>query len=180
MYLIKTGPPISNSNSMPFQDSNPDTNSLPGNPQAIPIAPVQPNLNADVNLPDRRIGLHIRINGDMVWLVVKLGIALYFLTKNGTWSRTVFLASLAVLVFLFQSGILNIPARQQRSCIIYIAINEPVVEQPQGDGDQVLPQQQGENPPEVPPERQTLLGFIGWLAYTFFISMFPEAEPAAN
>ena len=43
-------------------------------------------------------------NGELVWTITKLGIMVYFLTRDSSWLRTIFITSIAILMFLFQSG----------------------------------------------------------------------------
>ena len=50
-----------------------------------------------------------RLNMDIFWIFSKLFLAVLIFSRNGTWSRTIFLASIAMLVFLFQIGAISIP-----------------------------------------------------------------------
>ncbi|KAJ3317789.1 hypothetical protein HDV06_001141 [Boothiomyces sp. JEL0866] len=53
--------------------------------------------------------------GDSFWLLVKLTVAVWFFTQNTSTFKTILISTIAVILFLFQSGLVAFPDVQQQN-----------------------------------------------------------------
>ncbi|KAI8892092.1 hypothetical protein BC833DRAFT_610393 [Globomyces pollinis-pini] len=108
--------------------------------------------------------------------------AVFFLTQGSTWTRTIFLSFIALIVFSIQTGLLRLPNPQivpdGNHTPLIIAIqniqNNPIDPPLQPQPEQ--PQNQELDPQLQQP--RTLFGLISFVAYTFIASIMPD--PIAN
>jgi hypothetical protein len=180
LYSIKTGPPQIHSQTLqePLRNAMLEVITQLGNRRRN-----RAHINAEEAVPDvpGRVVLRRRIviNMDMVWLSFKLGIALYFLGYDQSWTRIAFLSVFGIAIFLLQSGLITLPSG---------GVRPPVVPNPDVnvdvDGDANQPDETPANQNQVPentenpvPIQRTLLGLLTDLATSFFASMIPEQQP---
>lgn len=79
-----------------------------GIPAGHDIAPNEEGA-PEVNPPEVIFQFGLNLNLNFIWSFAKLAIAVYFLSIGGTWGRTFFLSIVALSVFLFQTGLLQLP-----------------------------------------------------------------------
>ncbi|KAJ2991109.1 hypothetical protein HDV02_003987, partial [Globomyces sp. JEL0801] len=136
-YVIQSGPPQTLLNHQLVQPPNqpeqnyplqPEQNQLPQQPQnqlpeqaqnqlpeQVQNQPQQPqNQPQQQNQVPPQVPLQNQPQPlwNHVWILSKLFMAVFFLTQGSTWTRTIFLSFIALIVFSIQTGLLRLPNPQ--------------------------------------------------------------------
>ena len=128
----------------PHPRYNPDlwpNGALP--PPQIPPPELRRHIYAAIPRPPRINLPHLlRDRAAHFWLALKLAVFVVLFTGNGDWRRTLYLGSIAVVIFVWQTGILNDVLRPLVEAV-YPPPPAPLIDDPQ---EQQQQQQQPPNP----------------------------------